>query len=637
MQPAQYFTKSNYRTALECPTKLYFQSRPETYLSLAADDPFLKALQDGGFQVGELARLYHPDGILVDAAKTLDALRETKQFMQREKVVLFEAAFEWNGLLVRADVLVKDGNRITLKEVKSKAFNPAEDSFVTRKGTVSSDWKTTIAEVAFQTHVIRHAVPYAEVEAYLVLCDKSAQATVDGLNTMFRVERGKDGRPNVQLMRKGVTEQDLGARLLHEENVTAIIDEMISTPAFQEEIARYSLPFLQGRRPEPVPIGACHMCEYRVPKEKLGEGQVSGFDECWRAVGLTAEELEQPLVVDIGNRFRKGPLLERGIYLMRDVTQEDLSGTLAERHWRQILMETDPEQPAEWYNAALFAEMDRFTYPLHFIDFETAAVAIPFYAGQRPYQTVAFQFSCHKVHADGRVEHSHEWIQPKPGRMPNVAFVRALRAALGDEGGTVFRYSHHENTVLNEIYEQLEAASDAEVSDRAELMEWIRTLTRWDEGKKKVRGERCMIDQCELVQRYYYHRDMKGSNSIKRVLPAVLGQSDTLRRIYSEPYYGTNFQEGIVWWALDEETGRMKDPYKLLTPLEGDYNDESEGHVANGGAAATAFAKMQYTEIPDSERQMLTMALLRYCELDTLAMVMIHQHWASLRARYNRA
>ena len=37
-------------------------------------------------------------------------------------------------------------------------------------------------------------------------------------------------------------------------------------------------------------------------------------------------------------------------------------------------------------------EMDTWKFPLHFIDFETSAVALPFYEGMRPYEQIAFQF-----------------------------------------------------------------------------------------------------------------------------------------------------------------------------------------------------------------------------------------------------
>ncbi|HFS5637864.1 TPA: hypothetical protein ACH0PD_000291 [Legionella pneumophila] len=40
-----------------------------------------------------------------------------------------------------------------------------------------------------------------------------------------------------------------------------------------------------------------------------------------------------------------------------------------------------------------------------------------------------------------------------------------------------------------------------------------------------------------------------------------------------------------------------------------------------------AYAKLQFTNMSNSERAELRNALLRYCELDTLAMVMIIEGW----------
>ena len=48
-----------------------------------------------------------------------------------------------------------------------------------------------------------------------------------------------------------------------------------------------------------------------------------------------------------------------------------------------------------------------------------------------------------------------------------------------------------------------------------------------------------------------------------------------------------------------------------------------------GGAAATAYSRLQFEDLEDEARTRIISALLRYCELDTLAMVMIMQGWQS--------
>lgn len=79
--------------------------------------------------------------------------------------------------------------------------------------------------------------------------------------------------------------------------------------------------------------------------------------------------------------------------------------------------------------------------------------------------------------------------------------------------------------------------------------------------------------------------------------------------------------------------GSVKDPYKLLPPIFSDLDLEEmdalvmEGSIADGGAAMTAYSRMQFTEMSEAECERVTKALLKYCELDTFAMVMIYEYW----------
>jgi len=118
--------------------------------------------------------------------------------------------------------------------------------------------------------------------------------------------------------------------------------------------------------------------------------------------------------------------------------------------------------------------MDKWKYPLHFIDFETSAVALPFTRGRRPYEQVAFQFSHHQLEEDGTVRHASEFISNQPGEFPNFDFARALRASLGQDSGTIFMFASHENTILNAIIEQLR---ESEEEDKEELILFLKSIS----------------------------------------------------------------------------------------------------------------------------------------------------------------
>jgi len=79
----------------------------------------------------------------------------------------------------------------------------------------------------------------------------------------------------------------------------------------------------------------------------------------------------------------------------------------------------------------------------------------------------------------------------------------------------------------------------------------------------------------------------------------------------------------------------VKDPYKLLPKMFEDVSDKdfillSNDEVRDGGAAMTAYAMLQFTEMSDYERNEIKKALLKYCELDTFAMVMIYEGWKDM-------
>ena len=77
----------------------------------------------------------------------------------------------------------------------------------------------------------------------------------------------------------------------------------------------------------------------------------------------------------------------------------------------------------------------------------------------------------------------------------------------------------------------------------------------------------------------------------------------------------------------------MINPYKKLPPMFENVDTDSidllfsNDELAEGGAAVTAYSRMQFTEMTDMESREIQKSLLKYCELDTLAMVMIWEYW----------
>ena len=175
MKNPRYLTKSRFKLALDCETKLFYTNKKE-YPDQRIDDTFLESLAEGGFQVGELAKMYHPRGIEIPYGKYDDMVNETLQLLNQEKVIIYEATVKFQNLLIRVDVLVKDGNNIDLIEVKAKSFGGTDsDEFLNSKGEVASGWIEYVYDVAFQKLVLMKSFPRFKIRSYLCLADKNSQ------------------------------------------------------------------------------------------------------------------------------------------------------------------------------------------------------------------------------------------------------------------------------------------------------------------------------------------------------------------------------------------------------------------------------------------------------------------------------
>lgn len=672
------FTKSAFKIALECPRRLFYAYDSKLYANQDATDEFLKSLAEGGFQVGELAKIYYgvEDEADIDVLDYDEAIERTKKLFKHTDINIAEAAFRSGNLFVRADILEKKGNDITLIEVKAKSWSP-DDKYIGRGGVIKSDIRPYLYDVAFQKFVVMKALQELypgqtfNVKARLMMADKSKVATVDGINQMFRICKGPNGRSYAEADKNAcaaLADVPFNERVLTAFDVDEICDSIIAGTTGEQGDEK----FMEGMKFQPfVELMSNHFCNrtkamtrltklcFQCPfykKEEDTTNRLDGYKECWMEMAhFTEEDFEEPLIKDLsGQHIRKGDFIENGLYRMRELTYEHMEPSrhkkeddgldYLERKWLQIAVATDNKELQKGFGSflnngiyvdtdGLKKEMAKLKFPLHFIDFETSAVALPFYKGRRPYEQIAFQFSHHKMdkNEDGtfRVTHEDQYINVKKGFFPNFEFVRELKKALEKDEGSIFRYWTHENSILKAIRTQLEESSEA---DKDELIEFINKIT--DDG------ERTMIDLGQYVVKYYYHPIMKGSNSIKFVLPAILNSSQMIQKKYSEAIYGTPKMPSLnlknkIWIEYEEDGKTVKNPYHLLSSVASFLDipedeidamemDENET-IANGGAALAAYAKLQFSDLRVSDA--LEKALLCYCELDTLAMVFIWEYF----------
>jgi hypothetical protein len=640
-------SKSRFKLGLECPNKLYYTGKPTVFPNKKSSDTFLLALANGGFQVEELARLHYPGGIFIDAEpyEYQKAADLTKDALQQENVIIYEAAFLVDGYYVRTDVLVKQNRKIHLIEVKAKSINPTKEYiFKGKRGGLDADYKPYLYDLAFQKKVAQLAFSEFEFKASFMMADKTKVASIDGMNQLFRVPMGGDPRQGIDRRVNSLAE--IGHSVLTEIDVDDIVEEIIDGKLpyskelnFSDAKVKFRNAYRDNQHLNWQPdFKACKLCEFKASQEEKAKGLISGFEQCFiKKYQWTDKEFRQPSSMEIWN-YRGTRSFPNGRILMKDLIEGDVKGDNETRQLLQVEKAVNNDMSFDLNKDGLKAEMNLWVFPLHMIDFETSTVALPFFAGRHPYEQVAFQFSHHIIHANGRVEHADEFISNTPGEFPNFHFVRALKRALECDNGTIFRFASHENTILNAVIDQLKVSNEVDKNALIDFMKSI-TVSKEDSADKWI-GDRKMVDLKDVVFKYYYNPYTKGSNSIKAVLPAVLKSSAFLQAKYSQNIgqagvSSANFSSEHIW--LTKEKGEVVNPYKMLPPLfEGWAESELEDNVseidgiADGGMALTAYAKLQYQDMTDKERTEITGGLLKYCELDTLAMVMIYEHFTEI-------
>jgi len=654
----RYLTKSRYKLGLECPNKLYYTNKPEEYANIKTENPFLEALASGGFQVEELARLHYPDGILIDDKNSSSSynyqekVNETNLLLQRENVVIFEAAFQFENLFIRVDILKKNGNSINLIEVKAKSFNGSIglNNFLGNTSKIKKDWKAYLFDIAFQKYVIENAQPKFKVTPFLMLVDKDKKTSINGLNQIFRIDKKAGNRTGITILEKGIKELDVAKdSVLTQINVSSLIDSIYSGEErlINELDFRSSINLLSEKYTKDIffdydlKLQQCKKCEFKRDPNK--PNLKSGFEECFKKkMNWIDSDFSSPNIFEIWD-FRSWSKLEK----TQKIKLEDISDSefgedenkkedSISRVKRQLIQKEkslNRDNTHFLLKEPLLNTLKSWKFPLNFIDFEASTVPLPFHSNQNPYQKIAFQFSHHILHENGFIEHANEFINVQAGVFPNFEFIRTLKKALEQNQGSIFQYSSYENSTLNQLKVQLEESTEV---DKQILIDFIQSIAKPTDGTEiKWVPTRGMIDLCEIIKLYYYNPYTKGSNSIKDVLPAILKSSPLIIEKFSKAngdvnITSKNFKPNHIWLKYDN-LGELIDPYKSLEKPFAEWDEKFDRistieDVNNGGAALTAYGLTQYTDMEEQEREKIKSALLKYCELDTLAMVIVYEH-----------
>jgi hypothetical protein len=482
-------SKSTYMRGIKCPKSLYLNKHGKALRDEISDSQ--EFIFEQGTEVGLLAQELFPKGIDCSPESFYDygpSIQKTKELIDKGQKVIYEASFQFDGVLCAMDILVKSGDGYKAYEVKSS---------------------TSISDTYIQDGSLQY---YVMMNCGINIKDIS----IVYINNQY-VRKGK-----VDVEKLFTSESILSEVLELQKEVPANIK------AFKKLLDSKAIP--------QVDIGP--HCGSPYPCDFMGH--------CWKHV-------PEYSVFDI-SRLRsekKFEMYSRGIMSFEQIT-EDVQGEFL-NHKQIIQVKSELEQTIVIERDPIKEFINDLSYPLYFLDFETMQTAIPLYDNCRPYQMIVFQYSMHKLNTErAELEHFEFLADPKDGD-PRLKFIKQLMKDCGVMGDILTYNIAFERTKVKEL-----------IADYPEYEKPLENIAN--------RMKDLMIP---FQQRWYYKPEMRGSYSIKKVLPALV-------------------------------------PELSYEDLE----------IQEGGTASAVYAQMA-TGGFDGDIDQTRKALLAYCNLDTYAMVML--------------
>lgn len=428
-------SKTDYVLWRECAKNAWLRlHRPDIYYA-AELTPFEQSIIDAGIEVESAACRLFPGGTLIAGSQAESQQKTANLLLTTTSRTLFQPVFEKDGLLAAIDVLQYDETDGQLSIYEIKSSTQVENEH--------------LYDLAYQVVLLRNAGR------------KVSRACLIHLN------------PNYT--RHG--ELDL-EHLFISVDMTSRVNQVANSVALEMGQARTYLLSLTE------PKGPCS-CIYKG-----------------RSRHCTTFRYSNPEVPDygihdiarIGNSPEKLKELVRTGALTLDQIPSDVKLSPAQkaqvRAYRSGETEIDKESIAR--------EFGELNFPLHFIDYETYAPALPRFDRFSPYDQIPLQYSVHVVGSPGEQPIHCDFLHSGTDD-PTASFLRSLGERVGSFGSIIVWNKSFESHVNDRIAQRTPEARAylAELNDR-------------------------MYDLKDIfAKQYFVNRNLFGKTSIKSVLPVL--------------------------------------------------------------------------------------------------------------------
>lgn len=565
-------SKSRYTRGAQCPKMLWMEAhRPELFDASVLNEKVLAT----GNEVGDLAMGYYGDFVEIpfDAHDFAGMAQLTRYHVEQGTPVVCEATFAHDGNLCMVDVLLVEPDGVRLVEVKSSTHVR----------------EVYLHDMAYQCWLLGECG---------LRVKSAALMHVDGSYV-------REGSIDVRKLFKVVDCTD---------TVFSLVASVGERVRFLKEVA--------DRSDEPGALGAMlREGESDAPADAQGSPCARPRSEfgigphcanpypcgyrawCWRAVPENS-------VFDLArmNMKKAFDLYDQGIVTFDDANAAGLRpGGLA-----RLQLELSRTGESAHIDAHAVREaIAPLTTPLYFLDFETFQPAVPLYDGTHPYEQVPTQYSLHIVR-DFSADLSHaERVVCDPARAQSAGDAHDLA---------------HEGESCGARALAAGATPGAAAGAGAAPFEHREFLAQPSGDPRRAVAEALVRDiprdVCVVAYNMSFERMV-----LKNLADAYPDLADHLLAVCANMCdLMVPFRNGAYYCAAQKGSYSIKAVLPALFPNDSELDYHALDGVRNGAEASAAFADL--AGMTPEQAALVRASLLRYCELDTLAMVRI---WQKLR------
>ena len=221
-------------------------------------------------------------------------------------------------------------------------------------------------------------------------------------------------------------------------------------------------------------------------------GSLGEWIEIYKTLGEKIDKYSIYNLISPGAQ-RIGILEDLGIKFIKDIPDDF---KLTTKQYAQVLATKNNERVINKEKIKDF--LNTLTYPIYFLDYETAMGVIPIYNGSKPYQQIPFQYSLHVVEKKGENPNHFEYLHRDVDN-PISNLVNKLKKDIGSVGSVIVWYKSFEMKRNEEMAQMF--------PEFAKFLEDINSR---------------VVDLMEpFTNGWFADKDFLGSSSIKNVLPVL--------------------------------------------------------------------------------------------------------------------